>query len=295
MTTWMIGVVVGACIALTPAAGHAQGAIYRWVDVNGTVSFGQSPPGNRPYQTLTPVRAPAPVLGAPQSGDTAVTDLPQSLPLPPALDVTGAPLSGQPVVGREWDDALLNHVGLDRTNLNGASFRGASLIGATLAGATLQQAVFREANLRGANVTLADLRGATINDANLGGLRVAGATLQGASVENANLSHADLRGADLRGLNLRYASLAAADLRGANLQGARLARANLKEADLRGADLRGADLRQVAELTTEQVASAYLDAETQLPASFGASPTEVPSAWVVSGKVGNMAGGSFGR
>jgi len=84
---------------------------------------------------------------------------------------------------------------------------------------------------------------------------------------------------------LLYVSLVEANLRGANLQGAQLVGANLKNADFDGADLRGADLSQVAELTRNQLSTAYLDATTQLPASFGASPAEVPSQWTARGNV----------
>lgn len=133
MTTWICSVVVGAVVVLTPSAVNAQGAIYRWIDAKGTVSFGQTPPGNRQSHTLTRFPAPAPPPGgASQLGETNGHDVLQSSLLPPSLDVTGEPLRGQNLAGRDWDDALLNRTVLNGANLNGASFQGASLIEAVL-------------------------------------------------------------------------------------------------------------------------------------------------------------------
>ena len=292
MFTWIFSVVIGAFVVFTTATVQAQGMIYRWTDAKGTVCFSQTPPEGRQSYSLTLLPATSPsAAGASQAGKTAIKDVHQSLRLPPAAALTEETLSEQTLAGGDWDDALLNHVELNRANLNNTSFQGASLIEANFEGAKMQDVVLRETNLRGANLTLADLRGATINDANLSEIRAAGAQLQGASVATANLSHADFRNADLRGLNLLYVSLVAADLRGANLQGAQLVGANLKNADFDGADLRGADLSQVAELTRDQLSTAYLDATTQLPASFGASPAEVPSQWTARG---NVSLGSLG-
>src|SRR5262245_15865088 len=132
MTTWIFRVVVGAFVILTTSAVYAQGVIYRWTDAKGTLSFGQAPPRNRPYHTLTPMSASAPPpVSASQPGETAVNEEPQSLNLPLSLDVTGDSLSGQTFAGWDWDDALLNRVVLNGANLSGTSFRGASLIEAT--------------------------------------------------------------------------------------------------------------------------------------------------------------------
>jgi len=286
MSTWIFKGVVGAVVVLTTASVQAQGRIYRWVDAKGTVCFSQTPPEDHQSRTLTLLPATAlPGAETTQAGKTAIKDIHQSLRLPPTVALTEEIPSEQSLAGEDWDDALLNRAVLNRANLNTASFQGASLIEATFQGAKMQQVVLREANLQGANLTMADLRGAVINDANLSEIKATGARLQGASVDSANLSHADFRDADLRGLTLQYVSLVAANLQGANLQGAVLVGANLKNTDLDGADLRGADLSQVAELTREQLSTAYLDENTQLPAFFEASPAEVPSQWTVRGNV----------
>jgi DNA-binding PadR family transcriptional regulator len=61
------------------------------------------------------------------------------------------------------------------------------------------------------------------------------------------LAHTNLAGANLPGANLE----------GANLKGANLIRANLKGANLKGANLRRTNLMGVANLTIEQLHSAY--------------------------------------
>jgi uncharacterized protein YjbI with pentapeptide repeats len=94
----------------------------------------------------------------------------------------------------------------------------------------------------------------------------------------------DLSGADLSNRFLASARLVNADLEGANLERAdlteaRLMSANLKRAVLTGASLAGAnlclaDLTDARGLTSKQLASAYGDCYTVLPASI-----QHPTAW----------------
>ncbi|MFD4546293.1 pentapeptide repeat-containing protein [Streptomyces sp. NPDC058466] len=89
------------------------------------------------------------------------------------------------------------------------------------------------------------------------------------------LSAADLRSADLRGVVLKGSILSTADMCFAWLSDARCDRAVMYKVDLRGAmlgkatfvetTLDGADLRETSGLTAQQLASAFIDAETRLP------------------------------
>ena len=106
-------------------------------------------------------------------------------------------------------------------------------------------------------------------------LDLSGSLLHMQDLYNANLSEANLspagmycvilEGANLHRANLRGATLQKANLRGANLRGANLEGANLHRADLHRADLHRANLRGARNLTSEQIASAKIDNETQLP------------------------------
>jgi uncharacterized protein YjbI with pentapeptide repeats len=200
--------------------------------------------------------------------------------------------------------ADLQRANLERANLDGAILQRADLQGAYLQGAYLQEADLREAKLQGADLTAARLQRAGLQRANLerANLQAAdlqranfqGANLQGANLQapllEAYLQEADLQGANLQraGLqraNLERANLQAANLERANLQGANLRKANLERANLEGADLERADLREanlwaaklsqaklqgtnvtgVKNLTHDQVNTACVDENTQLP------------------------------
>jgi hypothetical protein len=100
------------------------------------------------------------------------------------------------------------------------------------------------------------------------------------------LTAADLRRADLRGTDFRRTILTGADLRRAWLidaqlsdvpmHGADLRETILTDADLRRADLRAADLRDATGLAAEQLAAAFIDAETSLTDELASDP------WVVA-------------
>jgi len=111
------------------------------------------------------------------------------------------------------------------------------------------------ADLSGAHLFEADLSGADLSRANLSGAILSGAILSGANLFEADLSRAILSGANLRGT----------DLSGANLNGAHLIEATLSGANLFVATLRGAVLRGAKNLTREQIESAIINEETQLP------------------------------
>jgi len=89
------------------------------------------------------------------------------------------------------------------------------------------------------------------------------------------LTSADLRHSDLRGVVMKGSILNTADMCYAWLTDARCDRAFMYRVDLRGAmlinatftetGLEGADLRETSGLTAQQLASAFIDAETRLP------------------------------
>lgn len=104
-----------------------------------------------------------------------------------------------------------------------------------------------------------------------------------------NLGGIDLRGANLGGVHLERAGLLDAHLEGAILEGAHLEKAylgyvyfngsiiknlHLNEATLDCAHFEGLDLRSVRGLTGPQLAEAYGDAKTRLPAGV-----ERPAQW----------------
>ncbi|MFE3250231.1 pentapeptide repeat-containing protein [Streptomyces sp. NPDC059209] len=121
-----------------------------------------------------------------------------------------------------------------------------------------------------------DLRAAKLPDVKRGPL--AQAALRGADLRDTDLSNAGLVRADLRRTFLDKAYLKGAILFGADLSHALLNRVDLSDANLSmanltstglgGAKLSGADLSRSENLTREQVDSARVDRETQLPASL---------------------------
>ena len=84
--------------------------------------------------------------------------------------------------------------------------------------------------------------------------------LAAADLQNADLSQANLMGVNLERANLTNTNLAGTDLKGANLLDAVFTNANLS-----GADLRGTRLLQAINLTCQQIKSAVIDKNTQLP------------------------------
>jgi uncharacterized protein YjbI with pentapeptide repeats len=171
----------------------------------------------------------------------------------------------------------LRRVDLRRVDLRRALLPpDADLGGADLSRADLSRANLEEANMEGANLARAILFVARLGGANLDGANLAGAQLEGAYLEGAHLEGANLEGTNLGSANLEEARLEKANLEGAHLfdahlegaelLGAHLQRANLEEAYLERADLSGADFTGALGLTQEQLAEAFLDANTKLPA-----------------------------
>lgn len=175
-------------------------------------------------------------------------------------------------------DFLLN---LAKADLRYAYLRKAGLAGAILANADLRAADLREANLSGVvNLTDADLTAAFLSDADLVRAWMLRATVTGADLRGSNLTNAMLAGvsfhnANLAGVNLHRAGLYGANLTDADLKNANLTEARLDAAVFRGANLKGADLtnstldktdlRGAENLTREQVESAELREQVQLP------------------------------
>jgi uncharacterized protein YjbI with pentapeptide repeats len=85
----------------------------------------------------------------------------------------------------------------------------------------------------------------------------------GALLQDSNLRYANAIGAFLVKADLRHADLFGADLRQADLRGA-----NLEGTNLRLASLQGADLRHTSGLTKAQIAAAFTDTTTLLPAAL---------------------------
>lgn len=181
---------------------------------------------------------------------------------------------------------ILTKVDIQKSKFPKADFSGAYLQNANLNGANFSGAILRGANLLGSSI---------IDDADLTKSCLAGARLTGAFLHNskfneadfryANLEISDLRGADLSGSNLIEANLSGANLSNANLSKTHLVGANLHSTNLSGTDLRGASLCgsitntikmpglefsnesyiEAKNLTREQIDSARIDENTELP------------------------------
>jgi uncharacterized protein YjbI with pentapeptide repeats len=180
------------------------------------------------------------------------------------LDLSGA------VLGQ----AFLDGAHLQKADLSFAHFEGASLDDAHFEGANLSFAHLEGASLKAAHL---------VDEANLFHARLDGASFIGADLKKAELNFAHLEGASLddthlEGAFLRYAHLEGASLRRARLDGTNFIGADLKKADLSFAYLEGATLidahveganfRDAEGLSEVQLASAYGDAATQLPAGL---------------------------
>jgi len=156
------------------------------------------------------------------------------------LDLRGTDLSMANLEKSHLEGAQLDGVRLEKARLNDARLEAASLYRARLCKARLwrvhlEKADLMEAQLEGAQLNVAHLEEANLSDAKLGR-----AVLRGAHLEGAILIQADLVEADLM-----YSYLSEADL----------TVANLSKADLRGA----------TGLTKEQIDSAIIDENTELP------------------------------
>lgn len=119
------------------------------------------------------------------------------------------------------EEAVRQHVHLNRANLSGADLYGANLYRANLSNAHLYGADLHEANLYDAS-----LSGAILSKANLYGTNFFRADLYGANLRGANLYWANLRGANLYGADFYEADFCKASVYGANFSGINLQDAN---------------------------------------------------------------------
>lgn len=166
---------------------------------------------------------------------------------------------------------------LRETNLQGADFSakrpdasdmvfsGALLEGARMEGAQLNGARLQGAKLNGARLQGAELNGAQLQGAELNGARLQGAQLKGARLQGVELNDARLQAAKLNGARLQAAKLNVARLEGAEFIGARLEGAEFIAAQMNGAALFDVEMKNVAEISANQINSAFGDASVILP------------------------------
>ena len=154
----------------------------------------------------------------------------------PALELSGASLSG----------AKLAAADLSHDDLSGADLTASDLHRADLSGAKLQAAHLWRSNLSYAILNESQMSGCSLGRTNLSNASLHLADLRGADLSFANLNYANLEGADLTGADLTEADLSWANLSRANLRGASLTATVLNLADLTKADLRGAKITKAA-------------------------------------------------
>jgi len=165
----------------------------------------------------------------------------------------------------ELEGAYLKDFELSGTTLRHANLATAFLLDANLSDADLEFANIEKAYLQGANLTGACLRQSyaghvDFRSTNLNRVDAVCANFEGCIFWNASLVKADLEGA-----NLDRADFTKADLSEAHLVRTRFGTANLNKATLDKADLRGSDVSCVEGLTFDQVSTAWIDEETELP------------------------------
>lgn len=175
---------------------------------------------------------------------------------------------------RNFHQANLNGLYLQRADLSEANFSEANLSEAYLKQAYLSGVNFNNANLKGANLVNAELFQASFVEANLSETYLNSASLTQANLIKANLRGTDLSEADLTGVDLSQAILTWANLSAANFSQANLSNTNLVGSDLTGANLSGANLEGAklkgVNLTDANLAGAYYDDNTDFPVGFGA-------------------------
>lgn len=163
-------------------------------------------------------------------------------------------LTGLNAIGVDLIDADLRNTCWNRSDLRGAQIMRADLSGATFVGSNLSQ----QANLDGVNARDADFSQADLSLSNL----------SNADLSDANLLSADLSFAALVETNLADATLVSATLDTANAFGADFSNADLSGASLVATVLSGADLTGAEHLDPSQLATAFVDDTTVLPADF---------------------------
>jgi uncharacterized protein YjbI with pentapeptide repeats len=185
------------------------------------------------------------------------------------VDLQGANLSQASLM-----ETVLSFSNLSDTDLSHANFEGAKLAFTNLNNANLRQANLKGANLtRATNVTCEQIKSAVIGkNTNLPDYIF----LKDSSPSNFNcINLMKGKAVHLKGVNLSKFFLVQVDLQGANLsdtdlshanfEDANLASSNLNNANLSQANLKGANLTRATNVTCEQIKSAVIDKNTNLP------------------------------
>jgi uncharacterized protein YjbI with pentapeptide repeats len=219
-------------------------------------------------------------------------------------DLTKARLNESILINADLSNAILREASISRADLQGANLRNANLISTKLNFSNLRKADFSNANFFKADLSNAILNGANlVSGINITCDQIESAVIDkntrlpdyilldrfssstfscknlmegkrldliGLNLANIQLHHSDLREINLSHTNLMQATLTVcsldnADLRGANLERAKLMHTNFDNANLRKANLKGANLNQAYNLTCDQIESAVIDKNTQLP------------------------------
>jgi uncharacterized protein YjbI with pentapeptide repeats len=255
---------------------NAEAEIYRWINANGVACFGNIPPVGirlRDLERREEAASPVIVAGAEVREETSETSDSPTMAMEDDAEATESTLiaSGEeeaPMEDGEGEEQLGTSLAvtdlpvyLARTVVAETPESQVQLPKAYLSEVMLQESDLTEVDFSEANFVNSNLQGAILDDGNFQRAFFVNANLRGVSAVGADLQQARLQGANLRAVNFQDS-----DLRGAIFSGANLAGADLTDADLSGADLRGA-----YGITPEQLATAYLDDETQL-SEFNASP-----------------------
>lgn len=163
----------------------------------------------------------------------------------PAIDLTGADLSGMDLSGIDLSAAWL-----ESANLGGCRLRRTNFAGAVLAHAQFKGADATEAYFGGANLGKAHLAEAIFDDANFSGAVLAGCDLKHTRFIRARLSQTDLMDtrwgdADWRGVRADGIVFHKLDLKGVDFGKARLSQCTFVECDLTQVAFEGARMKGV--------------------------------------------------
>lgn len=167
--------------------------------------------------------------------------------------------------GIQMRDAVLREFDLSNTELAEADLRGSFLLDASLRNTDLSGANLEKAYLEKVDMSQADLSHTYAALCDCRGANFARATLVCANLEASLFIQANLENADLEGANLSRVNFQDAVLSNTNFHGSRCHGANFLGARVDGCDFRNADLREANCLTLEQMQTACIDHQTQLP------------------------------
>jgi len=291
---------IALCSVAVGGPPSAGAEIYRWVNANGVLSFGNTHPvGKRMREVEQLEETGGPGVG--ESTEPPVLETSASEVEPPAEAERIAGVEGEPAAtalgegaegeGGEVEDSAMDeprivlsvtHVPVYFSETFGEEASGENQV--LLTKAYLSESLLREVDLAESDFGGANMVASNVQDAIFDGGNFQGAFLVNSNLGGVSAQDADLRNARLQGANLRNVDFRGCDLRGAIFGGANLEGANLDEAELSGADLRGA-----YGVTPEQLARAYIDKETQFP-EFFASPIYLTG----SAPIGMLSLGSVG-